>query len=265
MKNIYSIKIQIIYGDYLFDFLKIDEDFWEFPFYSGNPKISKTAWAILAIAVLFELSTIIGLLAFLPLQEIPLEILSILPCIILLLALAYACKGKLGMFFKMPTLDDVKLIILFYILNMAYSLAMIFVLEALGVPTAPNSALPQQSIYGVISNDLIMLVALMEEELFKVILLILLMAAIYFFTKNKKTSVVLAVILNLIIFGLCHLSAYNGNVVQCIVVIGLGSFFTLFVYLKTKNIVNSYIVHVLYDFLFSAIGFLFSLNMIGLF
>lgn len=249
----------------MLDFLKIDDDFWEFPFYSGKPQISKLAWAILVIIVLLEISMIAGLLGFLPIYMIPKEIMSILPCIVLLLALAYACKGKLGMFFKIPTLNDVKLIIVCYILSMIYSLVAILGLTALGVPTAANTAIPTQSIYPMASNAVIMLIGLMEEELFKIIMLIILMAAIYYFTKNKKLSVIIGVFLNLMIFGLCHLSAYNYNVIQCIVVIGLGSFFNLFVYLKTKNIVNSYIVHVLIDFLFDSIGIIFAFHYMGVF
>ena len=247
----------------MFDFLKIDDDFWEFPFYSGKPHLSKLDWVILTLVVLIEISMITGLIGFIPLYVLPQEILTVLPCIILLLGLAYACKGKLGLFFKIPKLSDVKIIIVCYILAMIYSLLAIFVLTSLGIPTASNSAFPLQSIYPMISNAVLLLVSLMEEELFKVILLILLMAAIYYFTKNKKTAVILGVFLNLMIFGLCHLSAYNGNVIQCIVVIGLGSFFNLYVYLKTKNIVNSFIVHVLYDFLFDVIGFLFAFHLIG--
>ena len=118
------------------------------------------------------------------------------------------------------------------------------------------------SFFPFITDIVIKLISLLEEELFKVTLLIILMAVIYYFTKDKKISVWVGVFLNLIIFGLCHLSAYNGNIIQCILVIGLGSFFDLFVYLKTKNIVNSWIVHVMYDYLFTAVGFLLGLQLL---
>ena len=249
----------------MFDFLKIDDDFWDFPFYRGKPAMPKFGWLILAVVVFVEMIMIFGLIDLIPipLYSLPKEIVAILPCIIFLLALAYACRGKLGLFFKVPTFNDVKIIIIFYILSSIYAFAMIFVLEFLGIPMAKNSAeAALHSIFPFITDIIIKLIALLEEELFKVSLLLILMAVIYYFTKDKKISVWVGVFLNLIIFGLCHLSAYNGNIIQCILVIGLGSFFDLFVYLKTKNIVNSWIVHVMYDYLFTAVGFLLGLQLL---
>lgn len=224
----------------------------------------KFGWIILTIVVLLEMSMTFGVLGLLPipLYLLPKEILAILPCVIFLLALAYACRGKLGLFFKVPTFDDVKIIIIFYILSSLYAFAMIFILEFLGIHMATNTAdAALHSFFPFITDIVIKLISLLEEELFKVTLLIILMAVIYYFTKDKKISVWVGVFLNLIIFGLCHFTAYNGNIVQCIVVIGLGSFFDLFVYLKTKNIVNSWIVHVMYDYLFTAVGFLLGLQL----
>ena len=67
---------------------------------------------ILAVVVFLEMLMIFGLIGLLPipLYLLPKEIVVILPCIIFLLALAYACRGKLGLFFKVPTFNDVKII-----------------------------------------------------------------------------------------------------------------------------------------------------------
>ena len=97
---------------------------------------------ILAIVVLLEILMIFGIIYLLPipLYLLPQEIVAILPCIIFLLALAYVCRGKLGLFFKVPTFNDVKIIIIFYILSSLYAFAMIFILEFLGIPMATNTA-----------------------------------------------------------------------------------------------------------------------------
>ena len=240
----------------MFDFLKIDDEFWDFPFYRGKPSMPKLGWLILAIVVFLEILMTFGL-SIIPLYLLPKEIVSILPCVVFLLALAYVCRGKLGLFFKVPTFDDVKIIIIFYILSSLYAFVMLFLLESMGISMSHNTVeAALHSFFPLITDIIIKLITLLEEELFKVTLLIILMAAIYYFTKDKKISVWVGVFLNLIIFGLCHFTAYNGNIIQCIVVIGFGSFFDLFVYLKTKNIVNSWIVHVMYDYLFGAVGFL---------
>jgi len=83
-------------------FLKIDDEFWDFPFYRGKPAMPKFGWIILTIVVLLEMSMTFGVLGLLqiPLYLLPKEILAILPCALFLLALAYACRGKLGLFFK---------------------------------------------------------------------------------------------------------------------------------------------------------------------
>lgn len=89
----------------MFDFLKIDDEFWDFPFYMGKPSMPKFGWIILTIVVLLEMSLAFGVLGLLPihLYLLPKEIMAILPCVIFLFALAYACRGKLGLFFKVPT------------------------------------------------------------------------------------------------------------------------------------------------------------------
>ena len=156
-----------------------------------------------------------------------------------------------------------KIIIIFYILSSIYAFVMLFLLESIGIPMSNNTVdAALHSIFPFITDITIKLISLMEEELFKVSLLIILMAVMYHLTKDKKISVWVGVFLNLIIFGLCHFTAYNGNIIQCVLVIGLGSFFDLFVYLRTKNIINSWIVHVMYDYLFSAVGLLLGLQLL---
>ena len=49
-------------------------------------------------------------------------------------------------------------------------------------------------------------------------------------------------------FGIIHSGAYSGKIVQILLIQGLGSIFALYPYLKTKNMINSYILHLLVDF-----------------
>lgn len=74
----------------MFDFLKIDDDFWDFPFYRGNPSMPKFGWIILTIVVLLEMLMTFGLLGLLPIPLflLPRDIVAILPCIVFLLAWA---------------------------------------------------------------------------------------------------------------------------------------------------------------------------------
>ena len=46
-----------------------------------------------------------------------------------------------------------------------------------------------------------------------------------------------------------HVSAYSGRILQILLIQGLGTIFDLYAYMKTKNVVVSYIVHVLIDYI----------------
>ena len=63
-------------------------------------------------------------------------------------------------------------------------------------------------------------------------------------------SILVAIVLTLFIFGLAHLRAYNGAVLQILLIQGLGSIFDLFCYLRTKNILTSYAMHLIQDAMF---------------
>ena len=127
-------------------------------------------------------------------------------------------------------------------------------LNAIGIPTIANPIVSE-------NHDLMffitLFVQLMGEEFFKIIILLFLMFVVYKYTKNRKLALCIAFILTLAMFGLLHTKTYGGNVFHALFVIGLGSFFDVYAYVKSKNILVSYSVHVLNDLLglfFAAIG-----------
>ena len=87
----------------------------------------------------------------------------------------------------------------------------------------------------------------MGEELFKVAVLLIAMGLIYSFTKNRKNAFVFGIIACMMIFGAIHLPSYNNNLFQCLFGVGIGCFIHLYPYIKTKNVVNSYLTHILID------------------
>ena len=69
----------------------------------------------------------------------------------------------------------------------------------------------------------------------------------------------MGILVSLSIFGMVHFKAYTGRILQILLIPGLGSIFDLYSYMKTKNMVVSYILHVLMDFIpltFVMLGFL---------
>lgn len=53
-------------------------------------------------------------------------------------------------------------------------------------------------------------------------------------------------IVTMIAFGTAHAGTY-GTLLQVLLIQGLGSIFDLYAYIKTKNVLVSYIAHVLFD------------------
>lgn len=211
----------------------------DIPFYNNIPKLSKWDWTILTGSVLL----LIGFLTIIPL---PSEYLSISFFLLGLLPALYICKGKYNIFFKKISLKDIKLIILLLIGMYIYNIVMGANLVRLTGSIAGHSEMNTvPSLIFVIS----MIIQIFGEEFFKIFLLLILMYLVYRFTNNYKSSIIIGLIGSMIIFGLCHYMAYNGRILQILLLQGFGSIFEYFAYIKTKNIWVSYLLHLLRDIL----------------
>ena len=228
------------------DFFKFEDENADFPFYNENPKLKSKDWTALLLGVLVELSLIFGLIYFIPGTEyIPYTIFPVLYFLVLIIPVAYVCKGKLGLLFKTPKLNDIKVIIICYILYSIFTIAMGVALNYLGVNIAANSAEIANQINAI--SIILMFIQLLGEELFKFIIFIMTMTLTFKYTQKRKTSVIAGIAVCCIIFGLIHIGSYNWNLIQCLAVIGLGTVITTYPYYKTKNITNSYILHLMID------------------
>ena len=228
----------------------------DFPFYNGIPQLSKLDWIIFAVGPILTCLAIFGVIYYIPgMEYLFTDLLSpIMFCLIMLIPVAYVCHGKLSIFFRLPKLGDLKIIVICLILNMAYTLAVGYLLMKFGFAPQANSAVIATNNVGI--ENLLLAIQLIGEELFKVSVLILALSLIYHFIEDRKVSVIIATVVTMIIFGLIHVGSYDGNLVQCLLLIGLGSIFHLYPYLKTKNVTNSYILHLLIDILPVFLGLL---------
>ena len=219
----------------------------DFPFYNGVPELSKLDWIVLAIGPILTLATIFGIIDFIPGagNVISGTFTPVWFCLVTLLPVTYVCRGKLNIFFKVPKLGDIKIILACFILNSIFTIGMAALLDMMGFKLSNNTSVIAHAVFT--TNNVFLLIQLIGEELFKVSLLLCIMALVYHFSENRKLSVVISTLLVMLVFGLMHLPAYNWNFIQSLVLIGLSTIFDLFPYLKTKNVTNSYIVHVLID------------------
>ena len=220
------------------DFFSFENENVDFPFYNGKPLLSTLDWIVLLLGVLLFM----GIVSF-PIVSDD-NMTSLLFCLVVLVPVAYVCRGKLGLFFRRVGRKDIKLIIACLVAYYVYSIAMI---SLLSVFTASPEANP---VFGA-NMDLLFwvmtFIQLLGEELFKVSLLLIAMHVIYMATSKRKLSLVLGVIIALVVFGLVHWNAYGGNIAHLILVIGLGGIFYFYAYIKTKNVAVSYIIHILID------------------
>ncbi|WP_461463772.1 CPBP family glutamic-type intramembrane protease [Methanobrevibacter sp.] len=220
-----------------FEFLEDGEDF---PFYNNIPKLSNGDWLILAIGVILFL-IIVNMPDSLPKYRPYLYFLvTVIPAL-------YVCKGNYSIFFKKLKARDFKTIILCFIAYILYSIIILIILNHLGVPAHSDAAL-------VARNKLIYLVGLafqlLGEEFFKISVLLILMYIIFKYSNDRNLTITISIIGTLIIFGLAHMNSY-GNLLQVLLLQGLGSIFNLYAYMKTKNVIVSYIIHLMIDLLAS--------------
>ena len=220
------------------EFFKFENENIDFPFYNGNPSIFHLDWLIVLVGVLLFISIL-----FIPI-EINSNVASVLLCLVVLIPIIYVSRKNLNFFFKKPQKKDIILILACVIFYYMYGIIVASTLLQLGVKTYPNAIInfDMDFIFWITT-----LIQIFGEELFKVCLFILTLSFVYHYTNKRKFSIVCGVILSLLVFGLLHFKAYNGALLQIILIISIGGIFYTFAYIKTKNIIVSYVIHVIID------------------
>ncbi len=212
----------------------------DFPFYNDVPKLSGMEWLMLLIVVIL-------MMAYVTIKTMPFR--DHLPLVFFLLGVVpalYICKGNYGLFFKMPRLKDIALILGCVIGYYLYVLIIVVILFGLGIQTAAHA---DSSAPVTIVRVIDQLIQLWGEEFLKVFILLLVMFGVYKFTNNRKLSLTLGIVVTMFLFGLLHCDTYGGKVLQVLLIQGLGSIFELYAYLETKNVVVSYLIHLITDFI----------------
>lgn len=116
-----------------------------------------------------------------------------------------------------------------------------------GIDTETNANLLDPLPFAITMYDLV--ISLIAEQIF---FFMSIFFAIVTLNKLVKKDSILIMLLSMIfaglIFGIAHLSAYNNNVFQCLILIGLP--FTLIQtvgFVLTRNMIFCYLIHLLFD------------------
>lgn len=218
----------------------------DFPYYKNGKLFSNKTGLILLFSELLFIILLFGPVKFQSPQE---ELILFLA---MMIAFVIATDGKLGSLFKKPGLNDLKLVVL-CVLGDLFLLLLIVIIQTILNTVIPFDIINSTQSFGDYSSITILafiasLFQIVSEELFRVIIFLIILYLMYRFTKDRKTSVIVSAFFSLLLFGLMHANTY-GNIGYCIAVMGFGTFFTLYPYLKTKNIVLSILVHIIYNLL----------------
>lgn len=66
-------------------------------------------------------------------------------------------------------------------------------------------------------------------------------------TKNEKLKTIAAILVSSLIFGAMHLTTYNFNIIQAVLVISIIRTGLTMSYVLSKNLTVTYLVHMIYD------------------
>ena len=223
------------------DWFKFEDKDYDFPFYNKNPSIPKWGWIVLMFVFFFGF--------FLTLtQKIHVGILC---CIFFIVPVLYFLKWDYKAIFRMPSRRDFALAIALFVGYLIYALVVSTILGQFGIVS--SGTVEESSI--TVMTTIASVFTLMGEEFIKFIPFIALLTLFYKFTNNRKLSVVVSVALVMLMFGAMH--SYNMVMfVFALFIQGIGSIFEFYGYIKTKNILVSYITHLCTDlFIYSLVIF----------
>lgn len=216
------------------DWFSFEKKNRDFPFYRKNPHVSKRGWIVLLFSI------IIG---YFVMGLVPDELVSgVLFFLIMLLPVVYYLDWDYKAIFQKPEAREVGLAVLLFVGYIVYTVVMVSVLDVFSL--TGSSVVSSCSITPYYTLALFPL--LMGEELFKFIPFMFFMRIVYKFSENRKLSVILSMIIIMVFFALLHAMDMK-SIVSVLVLQGFGSIFEFYGYIKTKNLLISYITHLCTD------------------
>ena len=225
------------------DWFKFEDRDYDFPFYNKNPYIPKWGWVVLFI---------VWFMGFFLAVSDKLHF-ALMGCIVLIVPVLYFLKWDYKAIFRKPSRRDLLLVVALFAGYMIYSLAIGMVLEQIGIvssgtvdPTSVGAMILVITVFNVLG-----------EEFIKFIPFMFLLRVIYKYSNNRKLSVIISVALIMIMFASMH--AFNPIMfIFALFIQGFGSIFEFYGYIKTKNVLVSFLCHLLTD------EFIFMLMLLGI-
>lgn len=223
------------------NWFKFEDKDYDFPFYNNNPNIPIWGWIVLLFVF------IIGLILTAS-SKLPILIFN---CMLFIVPLLYFLNWNYRAIFRMPSFRDVALAVALFVGYIIYALIISTLLKPFGI--VGGGLVDVNSI--TIMSFVRLIFSLVGEELVKFIPFIFFLRLLYKYTDNRKLSVIISVALVMVMFGCLH--AFNPIMLLFALCIqGIGSIFEFYGYIKTKNIIVSYITHLCTDMFILSIAFI---------
>jgi membrane protease YdiL (CAAX protease family) len=224
----------------------------DFPFYQGSPvALTAMQWWFLLALVAIAFALLIAPITW-PGGAVGAFVPAILFPVIPLAGLAWVSKGNAGCLFGKVGWREIKLMILFAILNIVVTVAVgILIQVTLGAASNPAiakaSELSPAGLLIFLSKTAVQLVG--EEVLTVIPMLALLHVLVARVGLSRTAGLCWAWLGTAILFGLLHLPTYQWDFAQCILIIGTARLVLSLAYIKTKNLWVSAGAHILNDWI----------------
>ena len=214
------------------EWFKFENQNLDFPFYRKNPHVPKWGWVVLFVVML------LGLLLSMS-SKIHITALS---CIVIIVPVLYFLKWDWRAIFQMPKARDVGLAVALCIGYFIYSTAISFLLGYAGITSGGTINAATVDLMSTAAS----VFSIMTEEFVKFIPFMFFLRVLFKYTGRRKLSVAASVVIVMVFFASLH--AYSFTMfLFALCIQGLGSVFEFYGYIKTKNVMVSYITHLLTD------------------
>lgn len=226
------------------DWFKFEDRDYDFPFYNKNPYIPKWGWIVLFLVFFIGFFLSISDKVY----------FAILGCIVFIVPVLYFLKWDYKAILRIPSSRDLLLVVALFVGYMIYAIVIGAVLDQVGIVSSGTVDPGSLGVMRLITS----IFSVLGEEFIKFIPFMFFLRVIYKYSNNRKLSVIISVALVMLMFASIH--AYNPIMfLFALCIQGFGSIFEFYGYIKTKNIMVSYLCHLLTDefiFIIALLGFI---------
>ena len=226
------------------DWFKFEDRDYDFPFYNKNPYIPKWGWIVLFLVFFIGFFLSISDKVY----------FAILGCIVFIVPVLYFLKWDYKAILRIPSSRDLLLVVALFVGYMIYAIVIGAVLDKVGIVSSGTVDTGSLGVMTLITS----IFSVLGEEFIKFIPFMFFLRVIYKYSNNRKLSVIISVALVMLMFASIH--AYNPIMfLFALCIQGFGSIFEFYGYIKTKNIMVSYLCHLLTDefiFIIALLGFI---------